>query len=166
MAHGKEIVVSSCRKGKDFEGVIKTGETFKPGMVVQIDPTVALIDGKWTCKIFARDADGDRPAGPLIVVDFDAEQGKTPADAWPVGSSANYRFKGYIPAEGDELNMLLLDVAGTADDHTAGEILMVDNGTGKLIATTGTPESEPFMLLETVTDPTADTLAHCIYTGR
>jgi len=42
---------------------------------------------------------------------------------------------------------------------------MVDDGTGKLIATTGTPESEPFVLLETVTDPTADTLAWTMYSG-
>lgn len=61
--------------------------------------------------------------------------------------------------------MLLLNIAGTADDHALGELLMVDNGTGKLIATTGTPECEPFVLLEAVTDPVADTLAWTMFSG-
>ena len=63
------------------------------------------------------------------------------------------------------MNCLIGDVAGTGDDHAFGDILMVDDGTGELIATTGTPESEPFMLMEVITDPTADTLARVIYSG-
>ena len=61
--------------------------------------------------------------------------------------------------------MLLQDVAGTGDSHAIGDRFIVDNGTGKLIATTGTPESEPFILMETVAAPTADALAHVIFTG-
>ena len=163
---GTEIIVSSNPLGRRFEGIIASGQTFSPGMVVQMDPTVDLVNGKHTCKIYDRDADGDRPAGPLIVVDYDCLGGKTAADAWPVGSSANIRFAGYIPMAGDELNMLLKDISGTGDDHTKGEILMVDDATGKLIATTGSPESEPFLLLESVTDPTADTLAWVVYSGH
>ena len=48
----------------------------------------------------------------------------------------------------------------------AKKILIVDDGTGLLIATTGSPEIEPFMNMSVVTDPTgADFLNHVMYTG-
>ena len=77
--------------------------------------------------------------------------------------AAGDRAFGYIPLPGDELNLLLGDVSGTADDHTKGEILIIDDGTGEFIATTGSPEEEVAQLLETITDPTADTLAWCVW---
>ena len=43
---------------------------------------------------------------------------------------------------------------------------MVDDGTGLIIATTGSPETEVCLLLEAITDPTADTLAWTIWSGH
>lgn len=159
MARGNCIVVSAYREGRKVEGYVATAE--KPGTVMQIDPTVALKLGRHTWKKYDRAADGDRPSGPIIVLTEDWGQGKSVSDAYTAGD----RAFGYVPEAGDELNMLLGDVAGTADDHSAGEMLMIDDGTGKLVATTGSPQSTPFMLLETITDPVADTLAWVSFSG-
>ena len=57
------------------------------------------------------------------------------------------------------------NAAGTADDVTKGMKLIIDDGTGKVVPTTGTPESEPFVAREAITDPTADQLLWCSYSG-
>lgn len=163
---GNTIVVSvgDSPKGVFVEGYVAAGETHYPGMIVQRDPTVALKAGRATYKIYSRDADGDHPAGAFWVVTehLNVLQGKAITDSIAAGE----RMQLYSPLPGEELNLLVKDISGTGDDHTAGEILMVDTGTGKMIATTGSPESEPAVLLETVTDPTADTLAWCEWSGH
>jgi hypothetical protein len=88
-------------------------------------------------------------------------QGRTSSDAYAAGE----RCFLFTPRAGDELNLLVANLSGTADDHAVGEMLIVDDGTGLLIATTGTPETEVAILLEAITDPTADTLAWCRWTG-
>lgn len=162
MARGNGIIVTADPRGVFGEGVVAAGETFYPGMIVQRDPTVALAGGRPTYKIYNRDADGDQPLGSFWVVRHDYLQGKTVSDSIAAGT----RCFVYSPVAGEELNLLIENLAGTADDHTAGEILMVNDGTGKLIATTGSPETEVAALLETITDPTADTLAWCEWTGH
>ena len=158
MAKGNAIILSPTPRGVFKEGVI-TG-TPKPGIVMQIDVSEGLDGtGSLTWEAFNADADGDQRLIAILLPD--EFQGKTETDAYVAGD----RGKVYIPAAGEEFNMLLADVAGTGDDHAFGELLMVDDGTGKLIATTGSPESECFQLLEAVTDPTADQLVHVIYTG-
>lgn len=163
MARGNRIVVSAVdgAAAKYVEGNIAAGETPKPGQIVQLQSATALVGGRHTWEIYNADADGGRPKGPYIVLIEDALQGKTVTDAYVAGE----RAFGLIPKAGDELNLLLLNIAGTADDHTKGEMLIVDDTTGKMIATTGSPETEVAQLLEDVTDPTADTLAWCIWTG-
>lgn len=149
-------------RGVFVEGTIKTGETPKPGQVVQYDVSAGMDgNGRWDWEIYNADEDGARPKGPLIILREDVLQGKLISTAYAAGDHAY----GYIPVPGDELVMLLKNLAGTADDHTTGEMLIVDDTTGKLIATTGTPETEPFILLEDVTDPTEDTLVHVQFTG-
>lgn len=161
MAKGTQIVVSPDPRGRFLEGVIKTGETPKPGTIMQRDFSVPLVGGRATYKIWAPGTDGEK-AGPMYVLLTDELQGKVETDAYAAGD----RCFLYCPLPGDELNVLLKDVSGTADDHSAGELLIVDTGTGKAIATTGSPELEPFQLLEDVTDPTADQLVHVIVTGH
>lgn len=161
MARGSTIVVSPFPKGHYVEGILGVGVTPKPGQIVQIDASVALVGGRHTWKLYDADADGGRPKGPFIVMTEDAEQGRTVDDAYVAGE----RGFGYIPVPGDELNLLVANLAGTADDHVKGEVLIVDDTTGKMIATTGTPETEVAVLLEDITDPTADTLAWCQWTG-
>lgn len=161
MARGNCIVVSAQPKGHHVEGIIGAGLTPKPGTILQLQSATDLVGGRHTWEIYNADADGGRPKGPFIVLCEDSLQGKTTTDAYAAGD----RAFGFIPAAGDELNLLLLDIAGTGDDHTKGEMLIVDDTTGKMIATTGSPETEVAQLLETVTDPAADTLAWCEWTG-
>lgn len=164
MARGKNIIVSASTspRGVFMEGIIATGETPKPGTILQIDPTVALQSGRHTFKLYNRDADGNNPAGAhwVLLEDYlNGDRDETTAYA------AGDRCFLYCPVAGEELNLLVANLAGTADDHTAGEILMVDDGTGLLIATTGSPEREVAVLLENITDPTADTLAWVQWNG-
>ena len=161
MARGNGIIVSAEPRGRFVEGIIASGETPKPGTIMQIKIATALVGGRWTWEMYNADADGGRPKGPFIVLLPDDLQGKAATVAYAAGD----RCFGYIPLAGDELNLLIGDVSGTGDDHTKGEMLIVDDTTGELIATTGTPETEVAMLLETLTDPTADQLAWCIWTG-
>lgn len=161
MARGNRIIVTADPKGNFLEGYIAAGETPKPGTILQIDPTVALKGGRHTWKIYNRDADGNHPLGPFAVLIEDLKQGKTTSDAFVAGT----RCQMYCPLPGDELNLLVANIAGTADDHAAGEILMVDDSTGMMIATTGTPESECAVLLEAITDPVADTLSWVMWSG-
>lgn len=161
MARGNCIVVSANPQGRFMEGIIGVGHTPKPGQPMQVDPSVALVGGRHTYVPYSRDADGNMPKGPLYILREDAFQGKTVNDAYAAGDRAFL----YCPQAGDELNCIVLNISGTADDHSLGEIMMLDTETGKLIATTGSPESEPFILNEAITDPTADTLAWVTYTG-
>ncbi len=161
MARGNEIIVSANPRGVFTEGTL-AAITPKPGTVLQIDVSAGIdSNGRFTFELYNADADGARPKGPLYILLPDVNSGKTSTDAYASGAHCFL----YTPVAGEEINMLVGDISGTADDHAIGEILIVDDTTGELVATTGTPETEPFMLLETITDPTADTLAHCIYTG-
>ena len=171
---GNRIVVTPDR-GYDVEGYLASGETVYPGMIVQIDPTQSLVGGRHAWKIYSRDADGDRPKGPFIVLKEDIGQGKAAAgvassnsnslgDAY--ATSSGTRLFGFIPLPGCELNLIFKNVSGTADDVTAGDLMIVDTGTGKVIVTTGSPETEPAMALEAITDPTEDKLLWCVWTGQ
>lgn len=161
---GNSTIVTTEPNGRFEEGIVAAGETHRPGMIVQVDPTVALAVGKHTYKIYAETADGDQPRGAFWVVTnlLNAFQGKTITDSYAAGEMCSY----YAPQPGEELNLLISNLSGTGDDHTKGEKLMVDTGTGELIATTGTPETEVAILLETITDPVADTLAWCQWSGH
>lgn len=168
MARGNKIVVSESPRGVFMEGRV-TG-TPKPGTVLEIDWSVAKDDGgRFTWEPFGVtgasgakgvSADGDRRI--IAVLLADKLQGKTATDAYVTGT----RCFMYVPVAGEELNMLVADVAGTGDDHAVADIFMVDDGTGKLVETTGDPESEPFVCLENTTNPLADALLHCLYTGQ
>lgn len=159
MSRRNKIVINPDPKGNKIEGFVAAGQTFYPGMAVVIDPTVALKNGRHTWKYFAPGSDGALPGGPICIVQENYLLGKQLSDSYAAGE----RFFGYCPLPGDELNLLLADVAGTADDHAAGEVLIIKNASGKFIATTGSPAQKPATLLETITDPVADTLAWCIW---
>lgn len=164
----RRIVLNPDAVGFRGEGIVGTGLTFYPGMAVQKDFSVALASGRHTFAYYNADADGGRPKSAIAIVteDLMAKQGKGITDATTFDSyAAGERFSYYVPLPGDELNLLIANIAGTADDHAIGEVLIIDDGTGKFIATTGSPESEPAVLQEAITDPTADTLGWCEWTG-
>jgi hypothetical protein len=159
MARGNKIVVNADARGH-YEWGYVTG-TLKPGTVLQLDASTALKHGKHTWAVYNRDADGNRPAGPFGVLDYDAYQGR---DATTAITSGDF-CKIYIPQEGDELNLLFFNQTGTADDVALGDLLIVDDGTGQVFKTTGSPETEIAVALEAIVDPTADQLIWCRWTG-
>lgn len=160
MARGTEIIVSAEPKGHFVEGVIGAGLAPLPGTIMQIQFATALVGGKHTWELYNADADGGRPKGPMIVLLPDRLQGRLHTTAY----AAAERAFGYIPLPGDELNLLIANVSGTAT-IAAGTTLIVQDTTGEMIATTGSPETEPAMLLEALVDIAADQLGWCIWTG-
>jgi hypothetical protein len=165
MARGHCIIVSSNPRGVFMEGTIGAGLSPKPGTLMQVQPSTALKSGRHTFELYNGDVDGGRPKGSFYVLREDPYQGKTADTAYAAGE----RCFLYTPLPGEELYLLVANLAGTGDDHVVGEMLIpstaADATQGKLLATTGTPEAEVAQLLEAITDPTADTLAWCLWTG-
>lgn len=160
-ARGNRIVLTPDR-GFFVEGIVNTGETFYPGMAVQMDPSQDRQGGRFVWKLYDSDGDGDRPKGPYIIITEDIKQGKTTSDSFAAGE----RVPGFIPLPGCEINLLLKNETGTADDHAAGEMIVPDDTSGKwVVSPGGAEETEPAMVLDPVTDPTADTLTWCVWTG-
>jgi hypothetical protein len=164
MATKNKIVISGAPAGRFLEGIVSG--TPKPGTVMQIVAATAMVSGKLTWEVFNRALDGDRPQGPIAVLCEHWQVGKTVEDAYVSGEYCNL----YCPIPGDELLMLIQDVAGTTTSGTeakaVGDLMIVDDGTGLLIDTTGTPESEPFVIIEEQAEPiSADALIQCMFTG-
>jgi len=158
MALGKNIIVSGEPKGKNLD-VIVDG-TPKPGTLMTLKAATEPVSGMHTYEAFNRDADGD--LAEIAILLPDVEQGIDELTAFATGTVG----KVYFPLMGETVNALVANLAGTADAFAIGDYLIVDNGTGKLIATTGSPQSEPFKVLETVAGLTADKLVHVMYTGH
>lgn len=167
MAKGNEIIVTANPKGT-FSECIVVG-TPKPGVVMEFKRgQTAAVGGRWQWEPYGTtaasgvqgvSADGNR--APIAVLLPDHLQGKTADDAY---TTLTRGFL-YFPVAGEELNMWIENQSGTADDFAIGDKLIVDDGTGKLLISASTPESEPFICLETITDPTTDTLTWVLYTG-
>jgi hypothetical protein len=154
---GTGIIVTAEPKGTFLEGFVSG--TPKPGTIMQVVAATEPVGGRFTWQAF--DKLGDGALSLIAVLLPDELQGKLNSDAYASGD----RCYLYCPLPGEELNVLKQDVAGTGDDFAIGDLLIVDDGTGKVIATTGSPESQPFVCMETITDPTADVLVHVMFTG-
>jgi hypothetical protein len=165
MAKGNGILVTPEPKGV-FEDIIISG-TPKPGVVMERTST-ALVGGRATYNPAGTtaasgsrgmSADGDRIGICVLLEDW--ERGITPDTAYASGDRARI----YWPVNGEEMNMLFQDNSGTADDIAINDKLIVDDGTGKVLLSASTPESEPFIALEAIVDPVADQLLWCKYIG-
>lgn len=155
-ARGRNILITAMPQGRFLEGTIYG--TPKPGTVMSLK--AAFYEGGWHQWEPWSYSSGHRRL--IAVLLEDRLQGKTIDDAYVTGTRGFL----YCPIAGEELNMLIADIAGTGanNTHAAFEQLMVQTATGKLILESS-PESEPFTLLEATTTTTADLLAPCVYTG-
>jgi len=152
------ILVSTNPKGV-FEEVIIDG-TPKPGTCMTVKAATEPVAGKFTYEAFNDSADGVQ--NEVAVLLEDELQGKLVTDAYVAATLARL----YWPAPGELLQMLVANIAGTGDLFAIADKMIIDDGTGKLIATTGTPEMEPFNIMETEAALTADLLILCRYTGN
>lgn len=163
MALGNKIVLTPEPRGRRTEGIIEGA--LLPGIVVQIKAATEPDAGnRYTWVPYNQTGSGEPVL--MAVLDFDWQQGKTADDAYVSGRRGFI----YFPLPGDELNMLVQDIAGTAatSDFAIGDGLMVEDGTGLLIdADLGTAQylSRPFMVAETYNDMSADTRLHVFFTG-
>lgn len=152
------IVLSAAPAGRFLEGIIYG--TPKPGTCLTVKAATEPVGGRFTWEPFNRGADGDRALVCVLLENYFL--GRGPTDAYVSGE----RCRMYCPIPGDELMMLCANIAGTGDAFAIGDLFIIDNTTGKLIDTTGSPENEAFQCMETKAALTADTLVHCMYTGN
>lgn len=163
MAKGNNIIVSSPTRGVFLEGIVSG--TPKPGTVMQVVAATEPVNGRFTWEAYNQSWDAQPSLVAVLLPNY--LTGGIATTAFTSGE----RCQLYCPAMGEELNMIIEDVAGTSatSDYAIGDRLEINDGSGKLQdASTGTTRnySVPFILLETITDTTADYLAHVMYTGH
>jgi len=158
--NGTRILCSAPYKG-NIEDVIVSG-TPKPGTCMEIKKATAAVGGRFTYAVAGSQAasggigmaaDGDKKCIAVLLEKDD--EGQTYDDAYVDGQ----RGRVYFPLPGDQLNMILENQSGTADVFAIGDELMVDDGTGKLLAVDTDAEAQPFTCLEAQAALTAD--VHC-----
>ena len=143
---------------REIEGILDVNsQTVYPGTIMTMKLATAAVQGKFTYQPYNRDADGNNAMMFVLLEDY--LQGKTIADAYTDGA----RIRMVVPLPGDEFLLRFGNASGTADDVAIGAMLIADDGTGEVIPTTGSPEYECAIALETLTDPTADTALHCMW---
>lgn len=151
------ILLSAAPAGRFLEGILNTA-TY-PGTSMEVDAAVEPIGGKHTWQASSLTS-GQRQ---LIAILLENEMvGKTCADQ----IADEQKIRMYCPIPGDEL-LVLVSAAGTGtgDAQAIGDMLIRASG-GTFIATTGSPEQEPFQVMETMTDVVAaGTLTHVMATG-
>lgn len=151
------IVLTASPQGRFLEGVVSG--TPLPGIAMQVKPNTAPVGGRYTWEPFNQGADGDRYLVAILLEAYWV--GRTSTDAYKDGEYCRL----YCPIPGDELLVLVADVGGTADSYAIGDKLIIANGTGKMKALSGTPQSVPFVVMEPVPALTGDKLVHVMYTG-
>jgi len=167
---GTRIQVShpgGAAKGIQLEGFIVG--TPKPGTVMEMlatapvgnnffswSPygTTAASGGNWVT------ADGDRKIVAILLEN--ASEGKTYNDAYVTGTLGRI----YIPQAGEEFNMVIENQSGTGDVFTVGQEMMVDDGTGKLLACDSDAEAHPFHMMEALAALTADAHNWVMFRGH
>lgn len=164
---GTRILVTA-KPGGVFEDVYVVS-TPKPGTCMEIEPAIEPVGNVFSYACYGTQAassdkfvtgDGNRKAVAVLLEKDD--EGRIYSTAYADGEMGRI----YWPRMGEQLNMILEDVSGTGETFAIGDELMIDDGTGKLLAVSS-PEAAPFTLLETVsTAPTADHVRWCRFNGE
>lgn len=153
---GQKIILSAEPRGVFMEGTIT--DASYPGMCMEIVPSTTFVGGRPSFR--ARSAAAGAK-GPIFVLLPDTQGGQLATTVY----TANTHGFLYAPAMGEELNMLVGDVAGTGDTIAQGDLFGVNND-GKLKANSSYT-SAPFQAMEAITSAlTADKLVWMIYHGN
>lgn len=163
LQYGEVIIVTPEPRG-NFREEIHVG-TSLPGTCVTVLAATEPVNGKFSYEPYNTDADGAQ--SEVCVLLEDELQGSLVTTAYATGVTARH----YWPQAGDLLQMLVANVSGTPDNFQIGDLMMIEDGTGKLLITTGSVEMESFKIMETVGDDssgalTADTHVLVMYTGH
>lgn len=167
MAIGKNIVASGDPKGV-FRDVIISGTPY-PGMIMEMT-TAAAVQGKQTYQARSTTAGSKGTIAVLMPDELQGAIGVGASLGTNLGNDLGDAYvsgrmgRVYFPVMGEDLNLVVGSVAGTADDVAIGDLFGVNND-GKLKANSSYT-SAPFQALETITDPTADYVACFRYLGN
>lgn len=131
MAISKDTIVLKSKAGTQIEGDLAAAVTPKPGQAISLKS-----DDTWEPWNGAADGEQDE----VVILQEDANLGKLPSAAY----AASSRFYAWIPLPGDEMNVLV----ASGETIVIGTKLIIDDSTGKFLATTGSPEMEPFKAIE------------------
>jgi len=154
------IVLQAAPGGVFKEGNLDVTAGLKPGHGVEFKAATEPTGGRHAIRAYS----GTNGHRKLIMILLENEIiGRTVDDTVP----DNEQCRMYCPVPGDELLVLVSATGtGTGDSVAIGDKLMLANG-GTFIATTGSPEAEPFEVLETLSDVVAaGTLCHVVFTGN
>lgn len=122
------------------EGII--GDTSMPGTIMEMTPGTALSNGRPTWRHSTKTTGAAR--GICVLLE-DNIQGFLPGTAYVAGKRGFL----YWPEPGEELNLILGDVGGTAGAVTIGDLFGVNSTAGTLIANSSYA-SAPFQAMETL----------------
>jgi len=142
------ILLSGAPAGRFVEGVLDASSGLKPGHCVSVKAATEDVGGRPTFVAYA----GTTGHRTTVMVLLEQEMiGYTCEDAISDGQ----KVRAYCPIPGDELLVRISATGtGTGDSVAIADKLVLANG-GTLIATTGTPEMEPFIVRETISDVVA-----------
>jgi len=154
-ARGQKILINPEPKGVIKDGIILGN--LKPGICLEIE--TPFYQGN---RHRYQPADPQVNAQVPIIILLESKLRGYDIDTAHVSGELG---QVYYALPGDELNLLLADVAGTGDTHTALNMYGIQGATGKLIVESGTFESTPFQLLQSQSALTADVLAPFMVTG-
>ena len=152
---GSEIVVEGNPKGLFLEGIVSG--TPKPGTIMEIKASTEPVLGRHTWQASSKTSGVSRLIAILLNDDL---QGQLATTAYVSGT----RGKLYVPAEGESVNVLFENQAGTGDAFAIGDLAAVKSN-GKIIANSAY-DSTPFTVMETTAAIAADTLIWCLYNGN
>lgn len=126
---GNEIVISENPRGRWIEGVAKV-DNLAPGICVSPTTDAEDAGGRLTWNAWQLSTGAQ---SLFAIVDYNSLEGFTATTTTQY--KAGKRMRLYLPVPGDELNMLLANLAGTTGDPAIakGDFLGPQTLTGKLI---------------------------------
>lgn len=157
-ATANTVLLTANPKGNFLEGPI--GDTSKPGTIMQIQGSTALIGNEATWVAAAPGADGAKVLPALLLED--RLQGKTITDAYVSGRKCFLYF--LLP--GDIFLALVGEVAGTGNSYEPGDRLIIDAEDGILVPEVGSTTIEDCfaICMEVSQQAAGSTLLMCMKT--
>ncbi len=151
MSRGSGIILSSNPKGVFLSGI--AGDTSKPGTIMQVALATERIGNNFTYIASAPGTDGYKVLCAVMI-----ESSKF---GLSVGTAAvsGQLIEMYVPASGEDINVLVGEVAGTGNSYAIGDKLIIDAEDGLLVPFTGSPQDTPFIMMETLTQVSGSYLA-------